>query len=54
MVVPLKEIIGSISRTILVGKNGYFGFKTHCPVWEAPVEVSKESYLARVKNIGFG
>lgn len=29
MVVPLIKIIGSVSRTILVGKNTYFGFKTH-------------------------
>lgn len=29
MVVPLIKIIGSVSRTILVGKNDYFGFKTH-------------------------
>lgn len=28
MVVPLIKIVGSV-RTILVGKNNYFGFKTH-------------------------
>lgn len=26
---PLIKIIGSVSRTVLVRKNNYFGFKTH-------------------------
>ena len=29
MVVSLKDIIISLSRTMLMGKKGYFGFKTH-------------------------